>query len=117
MRGAAAVTGPAILEVFREGKALRSTIVRLRNGKAFAVIPYSEVFKDDLTIAAHFVGSLNDDRTFGLRTVAYPRDRELKIATRLDKASYAPGDEVNVVFRTQTHDGLSKPSLIGVVVL
>jgi A-macroglobulin TED domain/Alpha-2-macroglobulin family/MG2 domain/Carboxypeptidase regulatory-like domain/A-macroglobulin receptor binding domain/Macroglobulin domain MG3 len=110
-------TGPVILEVLREGRTLWSSIVQLRNGKAFTVIPYLEEFKDDLTIAAHFAGGKNDDQMFALRGVAYPRNRELQIDTKLNKTSYAPGEEASVVFRTRSPEGLLKPSLIGVVVL
>ena len=110
-------TGPVVLEVIREEKVLHSEIVHLNNGKAFTVILYREDFKDDVSIVAHYVGSRDNDRTFGIRTVAYPRDRELKIDAHTSRSIYAPGDEASVAFRIRSAEGLPQPSVLGVVVL
>ena len=106
-----------VLEVLREEKVLHSRVLSLRNGKAFTVIPYADDFKDDVIIGAYYAGNRYNSKTFGTRTVAYPRNRELKIDTRLDQPAYAPGDEATVAFRVRTPEGLAKPSLLGVVVL
>src|SRR5207249_2070652 len=88
--------GAVVLEVLRQEKVLHSRVLSLRNGKAFTVIPYADDFKDDVIIGAYYAGNRYNRETFGTRTVAYPRNRELKIDTRLDQPAYAPGDESSV---------------------
>jgi uncharacterized protein YfaS (alpha-2-macroglobulin family) len=109
--------GPVILSLSNEAQVIRSTVLQLRNGKSFTVIPYEERFQDDITVTVHYAGDPGEDSIFGKRTIAYPRDRELKVDARLDKAAYAPGEEASVGLRIRTPEGLSKPSLIGLVVL
>jgi hypothetical protein len=73
--------------------------------------------KDAVTIAARYIGDRRDDGVVGARTVAYPRDRELKVDTRFDKSSYMPGDEASVALRIRTAEGLPQSSLVGLVVV
>jgi hypothetical protein len=110
------LTGPVVLELVREARILHSQVVQLKNGKAYALIPYADGFKDDVTIVGYYGGSGDRNRSFGTRTVAYPRDRELKIDARTGRSS-ADGDEVSIAFRVRSAEGMAKPGLLGVVVI
>jgi A-macroglobulin TED domain/Alpha-2-macroglobulin family/MG2 domain/Carboxypeptidase regulatory-like domain/Macroglobulin domain MG3/A-macroglobulin receptor binding domain len=112
-------SGTIVLDVTRRDRVLHSRLVRLRNGKAFVVIPYVPEFKDDLTLAAYSADNPDDsyETPTGVRQVLYPRNRELKVGLRLGQTTYEPGQEASATFRVRTADGVAKESLLGVVVL
>ncbi len=107
-------SGLVILEIHQDAAILLSKVIQLHNGKTFDVVRFNEEFKDDITIAAAYASGSDAVAT---RTVVYPRDRELKIETSLDRTSYVPGKDGSISFRIRGPDGLPQPSLLGVVML
>lgn len=106
----------AVLSVAKGFEILHSQTVRLRNGRAFVVLPYRPEFNDVLSISALLSGE-RDSGQANFRSVIYPRDNELKVDVALDRAEYRPGDEATARFRALTGEGLPVESALGVSVV
>ncbi|MFN0107640.1 MAG: MG2 domain-containing protein, partial [Blastocatellia bacterium] len=105
----------AVFSVMKEFEILHSQLVRMRNGKAFVVLPYRPEFNDVLSISAIPEGSGSDGQNS--RSIIYPRDRELNLGISFDRAEYRPGDDATVRFRALTGEGLPVESALGVKVI
>jgi hypothetical protein len=103
-----------IVDVARDSRVVRSQVVRLREGRASFLIPYSEELKDEITIVAYT--SDEPDQSFGSRTVLFPRDRDLKLDVKLGQSTYRPGEEASADFRVLAPGGRPVESALGVVV-
>jgi hypothetical protein len=110
----------AVLTVSQETRAIYSQVVRLRNGRAFVVIPYRREFSDEVLISAYADNGPDNEydvyRSYS-RSVLFPRDRELKLNVKLDRAEYRPGEEARASFRVTTADGRPMESALGVAVI
>ncbi|MGH9802626.1 MAG: hypothetical protein ACRD82_19850, partial [Blastocatellia bacterium] len=106
----------AVLSVVKGFEVLHSQIVRLRNGRAFVVLPYRPEFNDELSLSAIVSGEGNPNFA-NCRLVMYPHDRELKLDVSLDRAEYRPGNEATARFRALTGEGLPAESVLGVSVV
>ncbi|MEP7338041.1 MAG: MG2 domain-containing protein [Acidobacteriota bacterium] len=110
-----------VLNVSRELQVLHSQLVRLRNGKAFVVLPYRTEFKDELTISVAGDDGEGDaccnDYHNGRHRVIYPRDHELKLDVRMSAAEYRPGEEARASFRVLDANGRPVESALGVSVI
>ena len=100
------------------GDIIRSQAVQLHDGHASLVIPYSNQFRDELTISAYdFSGENNSyNMSYGLHTVIYPHNRDLKLDVHLEHESYRPGEEAHADFNVSSSDGRRAESALGVVV-
>ncbi len=105
----------AVLSVAKEFEVLHSQIVRLRNGRAFVVLPFRPEFNDVLSISAIPEGTSSSRQNS--RSVIYPHENELKLDVALDRAEYRPGDEATARFRALTGEGLPVESALGVSVV
>ncbi len=105
----------AVLSVAKGVEVLHSQIVRMRNGRAFVVLPFRPEFNDVLSISAIPEG--NSGSRQHSRSVIYPYDHELKLDVALDRAEYRPGDEATARFRALTGEGLPVESALGVSVI
>ncbi|MFN0107638.1 MAG: MG2 domain-containing protein [Blastocatellia bacterium] len=105
----------AVLSVIKEFEILHSQLVRMRNGKAFVVLPYQAEFNDLLSISAIPEGSGNGRQNS--RSIIYPRDRELNLGISFDRAEYRPGDDARVRLRALTGEGVPVESALGVTVI
>jgi len=110
--------GEIVLELSNPSKVLRSFTVRLRHRQATIRIPYSSEFKGQLAITA-----INMERgnywSHGLsasRSVIYPENRDIKIALKLDRSEYKPGQEASATVQVRTAAGSAIPSVIGAVI-
>ncbi|HQR33811.1 MAG TPA: MG2 domain-containing protein, partial [Blastocatellia bacterium] len=106
----------AVLSVAKGFEILLSQTVRLRNGKAYVVLPYRPEFNDVLSISALIIGE-RDSNSANSRSVIYPHDHELKLDVALDRAEYRPGDEATARFRALTGEGLPVESALGISVV
>ena len=106
----------AVLSVAKGFEILLSQTVRLRNGKAYVVLPYRPEFNDVLSISALIIGE-RDSNSANSRSVIYPHDPELKLDVALDRAEYRPGDEATARFRALTGEGLPVESVLGISVV
>src|SRR5262249_47757233 len=104
-----------IVDATRESRVLSSQVVHLRNGHAAIRIPYSPEFKDEITIAA-YANEGRNNTAYGLRTVLYPRVRDLKLDVTLNQANYRPGEEARADFHVLAPEGRAVESALGVVV-
>lgn len=110
----------AVLSVSQQMQTLHSQVVRLRRGRAFVVIPYRREFSDEVLISAHADSETGDeyrDYYSSSRSVLYPRDRELRLKVKLDRAEYRPGEEAQAVFRVTSADGRPLAGALGVTVI
>ncbi|HYO62733.1 MAG TPA: MG2 domain-containing protein [Pyrinomonadaceae bacterium] len=113
-----------------DSRVVAARSARLRGGRASFTLPYAKVFKDRLTITAttadgahadaserrgHYYDS-EADFTSGSRSVVYPRNRELKLDVRFDKAEYKPGEEANAELSVRGPGGRRAEGALGVVV-
>ncbi len=105
----------AVLSVAKGFEVLHSQIVRMRNGRAFVVLPYRPEFNDVLSISAIPEGTSSSRQNS--RSIIYPRDNELKLNVMLDRTEYRPGDEATARFRALTGEGLPVESALGVSVI
>lgn len=105
----------AVLSVTKGFEVLHSQLVRLRNGRAFVVLPYRPEFNNELSLSA-FPDGENSSRN-NSHSVMYPRDGELKFNLSLDRSEYHPGDEATARFRALTAEGLPVESVLGVSVV
>jgi uncharacterized protein YfaS (alpha-2-macroglobulin family) len=106
------------VDLIKDRKIIRSKSVRPRNGRAFVVFPYSEEFKDKLTIAAY--NRIESDSSYleplGSRSVLYPEDQNLKLDLQTGRSTYRPGEEVRAKFQVRSSNGQELESALGVVV-
>ncbi|MFN7946532.1 MAG: MG2 domain-containing protein [Blastocatellia bacterium] len=110
----------AVLSVSQQMQTLHSQVVRLRRGRAFVVIPYRREFSDEILISAHADSEAGDeyrDYYSFSRSVLYPRDRELRLNVKLDRAEYRPGEEARASFRVTSADGRPLAGALGVTVI
>ncbi|MDX2032573.1 MAG: MG2 domain-containing protein [Blastocatellia bacterium] len=105
-----------ILSLSRDLETLHSQPVRIRNGRAFVVIPGRREFVDVLTITADMAPGAREIRP-ARRQVIFPRDRELRLTAQLDRAEYRPGEEVRASFRMLSPEGRPIESAVGVTVI
>jgi hypothetical protein len=106
-----------ILSVLRDLQLVHSQAVKMRKGRAFVVLPYRAEFKDELTIAVQSGEGERGEYLRAARRVLYPRDHELKLDVRLDKAGYRPGEEARAMLRVQSPAGRTVESALGVTVI
>lgn len=106
-----------VVDAVNEDKVVQSQLVRLKNGRGEITIPYRPDFIGPITVAAYVMAPQdNDEVAQGLRTVLYPRDRDLKFKLDLNQVSYRPGEEASATFLTRTANGLAAESALGVVI-
>jgi hypothetical protein len=108
-----------IVELANEWKVLRSFAVRLRRRHAFVRIPYSEEFTGQLALTATNMEQgyrWSNYNLYAGRSVIYPQNHELKIAMRLDRNEYRPGQPAAATVQVRTATGLAMPSVIGAVI-
>ena len=107
-----------VVNVAREGNIIDSRFLSLRDGAAKFTLPYRPGFQDEITISAYAKPPESSDYDFpyGSRTVLFPRDRDLKLDVRFDRADYKPGADAQVDFRITTPEGRPASSALGVVI-
>ncbi|HYP54030.1 MAG TPA: MG2 domain-containing protein, partial [Pyrinomonadaceae bacterium] len=114
-----------------DSRVIASQSARLRGGRASLTLRYKEEFKDRLTITATTARPARTEEqrrrrahydydeseyTSGSRSVVYPRDRELKLDVRFDKAEYKPGEEATAELSVRGPGGRRAAGALGVVV-
>lgn len=110
---------PITLTVSREATIVKTTQVRLRNGRADLVLPYISDFDDELTVNAYGTALADDEDEqlfWGSHTVLYPRKRDLNVSLDSLKTTYAPGEQAHVSFRASSSGGRGIESALGVVI-
>jgi hypothetical protein len=107
-----------VVQAVREGVVLASQQVRLRNGRAFASFPYDPRFTDEVTILAF---SLEEEWSSaaleGLRTVLYPKNRQLEMGIQLDKNEHRPGEDATARFAVKSADKTGTESALGIKIV
>jgi uncharacterized protein YfaS (alpha-2-macroglobulin family) len=114
---------PVYLDVAQDSRVVLSKTVRLREGRAKLTLPYTDDFKDRLTITAWSYETDEDAQDYyrqgyasGTRTVVYPRNHDLKLDVRFDKTEYRPGEDASAELRVRAADGRRVEGALGVVV-
>lgn len=109
-----------IVEAVVDGRALHAERVRLDGGgRARLVVPYRHGFENRVQIVAYAADipeDSSDSYPTGARAVFYPRDRELKLDLRFERATYEPGEEAGATAHVRTGAGRSATAALGVVV-
>jgi len=97
---------------------LRSFTLRVRHHEAMIRIPYSSEFAGQLALAAIDMGrgTYWNHGLSAARSVIYPQDRDIKMALKLDRNEYKPGQEAAATVQVRTSAGTSIPSVIGAVI-
>jgi hypothetical protein len=106
----------AILSVSQDLQILHSQAVRLRNSRAFVVLPWRKEFKDVLSVNVFSEMNGEEFRSIS-RSVIYPRDRELRLNASLNRPVYRPGEEARANFRVLSPDGRPVEGALGVAVI
>ncbi len=107
-----------LLDVLHDGRVLQSEPVRVHNGYAYVLLPYSPDFQGEVTIAAYApLESQNRwDVPIGSRTILYPHDPALKMTAKFDHATYRPGDDAVLDVRVRGVDGAPVEAALGSVI-
>lgn len=107
-----------IIDLMRGSRLLATRAVQLKGGRAEISFPFNQEFGDELTIDAYpaFSGDNESYNSGAVARVLYPRDRELRLDVKFDRASYRPGDEAGADLRILTPQGRSVESALGVVI-
>jgi hypothetical protein len=107
-----------VVQAVREGVVLASQQVRLRNGRGFTSFPYDPRFTDEVTILAF---SLEEEWSSaaleGLRTVLYPKNRQLEMGIQLDKNEHRPGEDATARFAVKSADKTGTESALGIKIV
>ena len=108
-----------VVQAVREGVVLASQQVRLRNGRGYTTFPYDLRFTDEVAI---FAFSLEEEWSWssmleGVRTVLFPKNRQLDMAIQLDKNEHRPGEEASARFIVRTADKSSAESALGIKIV
>ncbi|HEY9284511.1 MAG TPA: MG2 domain-containing protein, partial [Pyrinomonadaceae bacterium] len=98
---------PLVVDAVVDGRALHSERVRLDGGgRARLVVPYRPGFENRVNVVAYAAdipeNNYDDSYASGAHTVIYPRDRELKLDLRFERATYEPGEEAGATARVRT---------------
>jgi phosphatidate phosphatase APP1 len=109
-----------VVDAWQGPVVIQSQIVRLHNGRASLTVPYNKAFRDGVTITAYsYSGAASENRyeiPSAMRSVLYPRERDLKLDVRLDQSTYKPGEEAHADFTVRDPLGRTIESALGVVV-
>jgi hypothetical protein len=111
--------GEVIVELADRRRVFRNFTVRLRHRRAFVTIPYRPEFSGqlDLAVMAMQRGERWDPYLLKAnRSVIYPQDDSVKLAVRLDRPEYQPGQSAAATVQVRSSAGLPIPSAIGAVV-
>jgi len=108
-----------VVQLVREGVVLASQQVMLRNGRGFTSFPYDPRFTDEVTV---FAISLEEEWSpyvalEGLRTVLYPKNRQLEMAIQLDKNEHRPGEDATAHFTVRSADKTGTESALGIKIV
>jgi hypothetical protein len=111
--------GTVVVNAIVKGVAMWTSTMNLRRGRAMFVVPYQPALTGEIAITAY---SITDDSyswsiPFGIRTVLYPYNNELKVSIKTDRNSYKPGEPVSANLKVTSADGTSDASALGVVVV
>ncbi len=111
----------AVLEVLQNGRVLSSQLVAVREGVARVNIPYKPELKDEVTLVAYANIFDNEQDTvkfvYGSRTILFPQDRELKVAVKMSRNEYQPGEQAQAELLVKTADGKPVNSLLGAMIV
>ncbi len=107
-----------VVDLMRGSRLLATRAVQLKEGRAEIAFPFNQEFNDELMIDAYPAFSDGSERynSGPVARVLYPRDRELKLDVKFDRATYRPGDEARADLRVLTPQGRSVESALGVVI-
>ena len=110
--------GEVVLELANQWKVLRTFTVRLRHHAAMIRIPYSSEFVGQLVLSAINMerGDYWNRGLSAARSVIYPENRDIKIALKLDRSEYRPGQAAAASVQVRTTTGAAMPSVIGAVI-
>lgn len=111
----------AVFEVLQAGRVVSSQLIEVRDGAATVNIPYKSELKDDVTLIAYAnIFDEGDDEVkfvYASRLILFPRDRELKVAVKLSRNEYQPGEEASAELLVKTPDGKPVNSVLGAVIV
>jgi uncharacterized protein YfaS (alpha-2-macroglobulin family) len=107
-----------IVDLMRGYRLLATRVVQLKDGRAEIAFPSNLEFSGELMISAYPAFGEEEEiySLAGGARVFYPRDRELKLDVKFDRASYRPGDEARADLRALTPQGRFVESALGVVI-
>ena len=108
------------LDVFAGNDLVYSTRVKLHNGKAATIIPYSQKFKGQVTISASSfepeVRNYYEQQTGGI-SVLYPHPDKLRVRIKPAQNTYRPGEEVTATLNVNIPSGNGTASALGITVV
>ncbi len=111
----------AVLEILQTGRVLSSQLVEVRDGSANVNIPYKSALKDEMKLVVYAnVFDTKDDEVkfvYASRAILFPRDRELKMAVKLSRNEYQPGEEAHAELLVKTAEGKPVNSVLGAMIV
>lgn len=105
-----------LLDVVRDSRRLETKRLRLANGHAQLVLPYSREFKDTVWIAAYRL-SEETNRFVAARAILFPANRELAIQVKPSQTTYRPGESARLDFRVGIKSNKALESALGVTIV
>ena len=102
------------LDISKNSSNIKSTSLRLNNGRASISIPYEPNFKSELTISAFFEN--NGNAVADAETVIYPTPKNLRLDVSSVKTVFRPNEEAKLDFGVFAPDKTAAQSAIGLVV-
>ncbi|HUK87023.1 MAG TPA: MG2 domain-containing protein, partial [Terriglobales bacterium] len=110
-----------VFEVWSGEKLLHSQLVKLHGNKAFVMLPFRDDFKGELQLVAYSLAQVETSSystwvPFGSRIILYPHDTTLKVAVKLNQATYKPGEEAQASLQVDAPGGTPVQAALGAVV-
>ncbi len=111
-------SGLVYIDVVNNWSVIDSLSLRLEDGRGSLSIPYREVYKGQMTVAAFIEDPEDDDDLIvGTRGVIFPAMQGIAVETTFDKAIYKPNEEGTVKFGVIDAVGQAIESALGIVML
>jgi hypothetical protein len=108
----------AVVDLSGASGLLASVVVHLDHGRAQITFPYDPRFHGQLDVTAFAITGSEEKNSnlVGERHVLFPGPQELKLALRMAKAVFRPGEEAAADVGVRTPDGTPVESALGVLV-
>ncbi len=111
-------SGTVYADVVAGWSVIDSRFAELKNGKAEIRIPYSEMFKGELKVAAFVEDEGDDDEIVrASRGVIFPTRQGINIDANFDKTIYKPNEEATLSLGIVDAVGQAIESALGIVVI
>lgn len=113
-------SGTVQVDILLGQTVLSSHTVEISGGRGRLMVPYSDQFAGEISVAAYIEPASDeddDDLPRDVRQVIYPAKNSLDISVGFDKEIYKPGEDAKLTFGVTGPSGKMAESAIGVAIV